>query len=233
MPLLDHFTVPVPLRQRWESFRMYWAAMIGSHLNDLLPNRFHTIIDKHRGVFEGLPSREDKPDLTALMQTDVRDVGKSNVSCFEVSFPAELEVAVVDLEDSEKRVGVIQFVIPSNKSTAVHRRLFAGKSANYLAKGIGPVIVNPVASVRVNLHDSLMDFLGFDETQYRGVSQDVAACELVDFGSSSRIDFWPHELRVGDALPTVPFAIKELHSVSLALEETYAEACRANNLLWK
>jgi hypothetical protein len=29
MPLLDHFTPPIPVRKRWQSFHSYWAVAIG------------------------------------------------------------------------------------------------------------------------------------------------------------------------------------------------------------
>jgi len=236
MPLLDHFTVPVPLRQRWESFRMYWAAMIGSHLNDLLPERFYAAVQQHHGsrieadVLEyDMNGRDaesaDNGGLAVQTYAPPRTTGT-----FPAIFPDEIEIPVIDLEDSGKLAGVIELVGPSNKHDPASRRTFAGKCASYLANGIGLIIVDLVSNKRFDLHDELIDLLGHASELQIGTCRYATAYRPVRRGPDNVIDFWASPMEIGEPLPTLPFALKGWERVPLHLEETYNDTCRMIHL---
>src|SRR5262249_55614963 len=161
----DHFTEPVPLPKRWESFHTYWAAAIGGALNRFLPPRFFAGIQIHpSGRIEADVAEFDRgPEPSSngseggiLLQTYAPP---ATTAVLNAVFPDESEIPIIDQYEDGRLVAVIELVSPSNKHDPESRRVFAAKCAAYLAKGVGLVIVDPVLTMRFNLHDELTTVL--------------------------------------------------------------------------
>ena len=133
MPLLDHFTPPVALRKRWESFHSYWAVAIGTHLNDTLPERYHASVQQHHGSrieadvleYDLGPKHEANGSSGGIAVQAYAPPKTTGV--LPGTFPDEIEIRIVDVEDSENLVAEIELVSPSNKESPGSRGAFAGK----------------------------------------------------------------------------------------------------------
>lgn len=238
MPLLDHFTAPVPLRRRWESFHSYWAVAIGTHLNETLPRRFHAAVQQHHGSRIEADVLEYDQGPAAGANGEAGGVALQTYAppqatgVLSASFPDEVEIPVVDVEDSEQLVGVIELVSPSNKHDPASRRAFAGKCAAYVLNGVGLIVVDPVLVKHFNLHDELIDLLQ-QPVEFRMVHGSwtyASAYRPVRRGESNQIDYWALPLAVGAELPTLPLALKGWGCIPVSLEDSYAEACKTNRL---
>jgi Protein of unknown function (DUF4058) len=239
MPLLDHFTAPVPFRQRWESFHSYWAARIGTQLNESLPKRFFTAVQQHHGSrieadvleYDGGPDPDGNGSGGGLAVQTYAPPKVTGV--FPATFPDEVEITIVDVEDSEKLVGVIELVSPANKHDPKSRGTFAGKCAAYLANGIGLLIVDPVLTKHFNLHDEIINLLQHpaDFRMPQGTHSYAAAYRPVRREETNQIDFWTSALSVGDILPTLPLALKGWGCIPIDLEDSYMQVCETTGLV--
>ncbi len=239
MPLLDHFTAPVPFRQRWESFHSYWAVRIGTQLNASLPKRFFAAVQQHHGSqieadvleYDERPGPQTNGSYGGLAVQTYAPPQATGV--FPATFPDEVEIKIVDMEDSEKLVGVIELVSPANKHDPKSRRTFAGKCAAYLANGIGLLIVDPVLTKHFNLHDEIIDLLqhAADFRMPQGTAAYTSAYRPVRRDESNQIDYWTSPLTVGEILPTMPLALKGCGCIPIDLEDSYMQVCEATRLV--
>lgn len=254
MPLFDHFRPPVSLRHDWQSFHSRWTIAVMDALNRKLPDRFlaEAQIQLGRKVEADVVEFDRDEDLT----TASADPGNGTVGgasggggtavaaepvvfapptptmSMPVEFHDSFEVTVYDLRRGRRVVAVVELVSPSNKDRPDERETFALKSLSYLKSGIGLVIVDFVTDKHFNLHDELVRVGRSDDRFHMPGSPTTYAVAYrpVRRNDENLLDVWPHELRIGAALPVVPLALKGYGCVRLELEETYAEACERSRI---
>jgi hypothetical protein len=159
-----------------------------------------------------------EPALCALPESDLS---------MSADFPTEIKVEVRDVTHAYRVVAVVELISPSNKKEESEREQFAAKCLSYLGKGIGLVVIDIVTERHWNLHNELVrigkkgdKFLMPDDPWLY-----AAAYRPVHPNKEDLIDLWLWPLKVGEALPAVPLALKGYGCVRLDLEATYAEAC--------
>jgi hypothetical protein len=239
MPLLDHFTEPVSLPRQWESFHTYWAAAIGGALNRTLPERFFAAITIHPGgrVEADIAEFDRGPDPSAngsgggiALETYAPPAATAVLTA---AFPDDVHIPVIDRHEDGRLAAVIELISPSNKHDPIARRSFAGKCAAYLAKGVGVVVVDPVLTMRFNLHDELIDLLRHppEARMPTGSWAYGVAYRPARRDDQNLIDVWAERLTVGTPLPTLPLALLGWATVPLDLEDTYMDVCRLCRLV--
>lgn len=243
MPLLDHFHPPLKGKRHWESFHGRWAAAMADALNeDLLPEDYFAEFQIHIGsrvevdvgTFEEEAAAATRrgDGSTALMAARVW-TPSTPTWVLPAIFPDELEVQVFSTVTGPTLVAAVELVSPGNKDRPEFRRAFVAKCASYLQQGIGLIIVDVVTERQANLHNELVEFLGHSEghtfeasAKLYGVAYRPARRKAVD-----QIDIWPATFNVGQALTTLPLALRGAECVPLDLETTYMETCRKCRLL--
>jgi Protein of unknown function (DUF4058) len=243
MPLRDHFHPPLFPQRAWESFHTQWASSIGARLNQLLPRRFFAQVQTHLG------SRVEA-DVAEFEQLNVSDYDEAEGNgpggsiaiqawappvatlSMPTVFPDTFEVQVRDERDDARLVAVVELVSPGNKDRPETRLAFATKSAAYLERGIGRIVVDIVAGRNFNLHNELLPLLNLD-SRY-AMPDDPAlyatAYRPIQRGIASLIDAWPVVLSIGSVLPLLPLGLRGFKAVPLDLELTYEEACRRDRI---
>ena len=241
MPLLDHFQPPLFPQRAWESFHSRWANSLADQLNEILPRRYFAEVQIHLGSqvetdvaeFEGRELAEDvgtggnsasvatqpwAPPAAALVLPAV--------------FPDDLAVLVRDERDDARLVAVVELVSPRNKDRPESGVGFAAKSAAYLQRGIGLVIIDVVTDRRSNLHNELIQILGLDSSYTMGSDARLysVAYRPVRRGDLDQIDAWPAVLTLGEALPVMPLALRGSIAIPLDLDAAYEDACRRSRL---
>ena len=233
MPLLDHFTEPIDPRKKWASFHAYWAAAIGRGLNRTLPKRFFAGVNVHLG--RQVATDVAEYDLGPETERNGTSVGLAvqiyappvATGSWNALFADTAEVTIVDT-DVDRLVAVVELVSPGNKDRPEARRAFAMKCAGFLAQGVGVIVVDTVLKHHFNLHDGLIDALRLPETLEMNGTPSTYAVSYRPFVRVDvpEVEFWANALRVGDALPILPFALKGWGCVPVNMEAFYAEACR-------
>lgn len=237
MPLLDHFTAPVPRPRRWESFHGYWVPAIGGVLNRTLPSRFYAAVDTHLGAqvsadvaeFDhGPPAGANGAGGGVVVHPYTAPPATGTMPAV---FPDSAAIPVVDT-DLDRLVGVVELVSPSNKHGPDDRRAFAAKCAGYTQAGVGVVVIDVVFRQHFNLHDELVDLLRLPPALRMDPPADlyIASYRPVSRDGTPRLDYWLTPVAVGAALPTVPFALKGWGVVPLDLEEAYNDACQVGRV---
>lgn len=254
MPLCDHFHPPISLRHDWESFHGQWSASIMGYLNRILPPRFIAEMQVHLGRKVEADVIEFDRDETSAGAASDPDNGRPGGTAggggvavaaepavyappapamsMPVEFHDAVEVKVYDFQRDRRLVAVIELVSPSNKDRPDERETFALKSLGYLKAGIGLVVADIVTHKHFNLHDELVR-VGRSDDRFcmpGSPATYVVAYRPVHRKGENLLDVWPHELKVGAALPTVPLTLKGYGCVRLDLEATYAEACERSRI---
>jgi hypothetical protein len=147
-------------------------------------------------------------------------------------FPDDLEVYVRDELDDARLVAVVELVSPGNKDRPETRLAFAAKSAAYLQRGIGLIILDVVSTRHSNLHNELIPLLGQDSTfaMPHEATLYAVAYRPIRRGETNQIDAWTSVLLVGAKLPVLPLALRRFRPVPLDLEAAYEDACRHSRL---
>ncbi len=225
MPLLDHFHPPLSEDVPWEGFHSAWATMIAGGLNRELPAGCRAIpltsrgplveidvaaVEKVAGAIGGATSWEPgRPGMSAELDWSGRDL---------------FEVRVIDRRAGGRLVGAIELVSPANKDRPSARRSFAGKCAGYLRMGVGLVIVDVVTTRSHDLHLELLELLELDAPAGAVVEPLYAVAYRTEQQEKTRLDVWPHRLRVGGELPTLPLWLSPGVAVPVDLARSYADA---------
>lgn len=237
MSLLDHFHPPLTPRNSWEAIHSGWAALIAIALNrQVLPESYFAEEHTHSGgrfeidvaTFEDapLPSSGGTATLApAVWAPPAPAMVMSGI------YPDSFEVRIYNDRGGARLVAAIELVSPSNKDRPEHRRVFTAKCANYLAQGVGLVVVDIVTGRQKNLHNELIHFLG----QKAEFELDASVTlSVVSYRSVRRqeeeIEVWPFPLALGQPLPRVPLPLGEELCVPLDLEVTYTDICRGHRL---
>jgi Protein of unknown function (DUF4058) len=243
MPLRDHFHAPLFPRRSWESLHTHWTTCIGARLNEILPPRFYAQVQAHLGdrveadvaEFERTDEREwDEPAGNGAgggvaVQTWAPPVATLTMPAV---FPDAFEIHIRDERRDARLVAVVELVSPGNKDRPDTRLAFASKSAAYLQRGIGLVIIDTVTDRRFNLHNELVTLLNLDPQFEMPHDPPIYAIGYrpTRRGDADLIDAWPSVLSVGAELPIVPLWLRGFRSIPLELELTYEEACRRDRV---
>jgi hypothetical protein len=238
--LLDHFHPPINQRRSWEGFHGLWAAALVEKLNrDILGDEFFADMQVHVGS-------QVEIDVAAFeeRQSDAMEIGRAPTAVapawappatklvLPTAFPDDIEVRVFATATGATLVGAIELVSPGNKDRHETRRAFAAKCAAYLTRGIGLIVVDIVTSRLANLHNELIALLGHAEPFLLDSSITIYSIAYRPSRQTAgdQIEIWPHPLRLGDALPTLPLGLRNAGIVPVDLDETYHEACRRSRL---
>jgi hypothetical protein len=212
---------------------MRWAGVIADTLDSMLPRRYFAEVHTHLGT-------QVSADVAEFEQTDeARQDGNGATGGVAVQawappvatmvlpfvYPDDIEVQVRDERDDARVVAVVELVSPRNKDRPDARRGFAAKTAAYLQRGIGVVVVDLVTTRQANMHNELVEVLRLGETLRLGddVSLVALAYRPASRDSQAQVDVWAVPLRVGGTLPVLPLALRGAGPVRLDLEATYTE----------
>lgn len=236
MPLLDHFHGPLSEHRPWESFHTTWASALADQLNrDLLPAGFIALEQVHAGAAieidvatctEESPAHRNGSGDTATLPRTVWLPATPPLQ-LPAEFPPSCTVEICTTEGGRTLVAALELVSPGNKDRADQRRLFAAKCATYLSKGIGTIVVDVVTSRHGNLHNELLELLGWDARYLLPGNPALYAVSYrpLHAATGGRIDTWPLPLAIGQPLPTLPLSLAADHCVPVDLEAAYREAC--------
>ena len=241
MPLLDHFEAPLDPRRAWESFHSRWANSIADRLNESLPRRFFAQVQIHLGTqveadvaeFESLSGFDEPGDDAGAGSVAVETWAPPAAALIMPAvFPDDLEVHVRDELDDARLVAVAELVSPRNKDRPESRAAFAAKSAAYLQRGVGLIILDIITGRRFNLHNELTRALCLDLSFSMPDKAHLYAVAYrpVRRGQLDQIDAWPVELSLGGSLPVLPLALRGSHTVPLDLNAAYDDACHRSRI---
>lgn len=238
--LLDHFHPPISRRRSWDGFHGLWAAALVEKLNrDVLGDEHYADMQVHIGsqVEVDVATLQERPPAPANIGATTAALARTwsppaTSLILPTIFPDDIEVRILSSTSGISLVGAIELVSPGNKDREETRRAFAAKCVAYLTRGIGLVVVDIVTSRLANLHNEIIVLLG----HYRPFTLEPSRATYAVAYRPSRsaagdqIEIWPRPLAVGDALPTLPLALRGAETVPIDLDETYHEACIRSRL---
>jgi hypothetical protein len=227
MYLLDHLHNPVKRAIQWNSFHSHWLSGLSADLNRRLPPNYYADpgvklgIEVDVGAVEWLTDGAGEP---LRWQPDWAAPAATATLPFTLATD-ELEVLVYgDTNDGHRLVGAVGLVSPANKDRAATRQQFVTKCLDYLAHGVGVVLVDAVTTEHVNLHNELMDRVDHPADRLPGHLY-ATAYRPTGKNGDGRLDLWLYPLAVGEPLPTVPLWLYGGLCVPAELGATYAEVC--------
>jgi hypothetical protein len=149
----------------------------------------------------------------------------------DVEFPDQYayEVLIFDQTRNRRLVAAVEIVSPANKDRPESRQLFTSKCANLLRKDVCVCLVDLVTARRFNLYTELLALLGQMDPSMSPDPPPIYAvtCRKRQAGRKTKLDTWAVPLVVGQSLPPLYIWLTETLIVSLDLEATYEQTCRA------
>lgn len=140
----------------------------------------------------------------------------------------EYEVLVYDQSRERTLVAAVEIVSPGNKDRLENRRAFVAKCAALLQKRVCVSIVDLVTTRQFNLYTDLLDMMGqSDSTFVPPPATYATTCRGRKVRERPRFETWAYPLVVGQSLPKLPIWLTEDLAVSLDLEASYEETCKA------
>jgi hypothetical protein len=141
----------------------------------------------------------------------------------------EYEVLIYDQSRGRQLVAAIEIVSPANKDRPENRRAFVAKCAALLQKRVSVSIVDLVTTRNFNLYADLLELIGHSDPSFAPTPPPTYAvtCRGRKVGGKPRFETWAYPLIVGEKLPLLPIWLDGELAVSLDLEASYEEACRA------
>jgi hypothetical protein len=123
----------------------------------------------------------------------------------------------------------VEFVSPANKDRPDSRQLFVAKCATLLQKDVCVSLVDLVTVRHFNLYNELLALLGQLDPAMSAdpPSTYTATCRKRQAGRQTKLDTWAMPLVVGQPLHPLYIWLTETVLVSLDLEATYEQTCRA------
>ncbi len=240
MPLRDHFRPPLSPHHSWEAVHGHWPSTIVNRLNAKLPSGFFAEPRVHLGTafeidvatFEGAATESWSQRLAGGnggVATAVWSPPEPTVLVEgELPTPSEYEVLVYEPSDWERRlVAAIELVSPGNKDRIESRRAFVYKCESLLQKGVSVAIVDIVTARSANLYRELAELIGVAAPGSTNSSIYAVALRALRTTDRWRVETWPHELTLGQPLPTLPLWISDTTFVPVELEASYEDTCRA------
>jgi hypothetical protein len=241
MPLRDHFRPPISKMASWEGFHGMWTAAIVQRLVPRLPDHYTAEPRVRLGKYfeiDVCAFETDEPRLAGTVAD--RDDGGVATATWAPPKPTlavdadpseyyAYEVLVFDHRRGRILVAAIELVSPANKDRPASRRALVSKCATLLEQGVCVSLVDLVTYRQFNLYTELLDLLGQSDPAF---SPAPPATYAVTFrgrnvGDMPRFESWAYPLVVGQPLPTLPVWLTEDRAVSLDLEASYEDACRA------
>jgi hypothetical protein len=241
MPLRDHFRPPVWKMASWEGFHGGWPMKIVEELNKVLPADFSAEPRVHLGAFcevdlcafENDESRQARslvgvdaggvatatwapPEPTLVIETDLAD-------------EYEYEVLIYDQSRGRVLVAAIEIVSPANKDRPRSRQAFVTKCAALIQQDVCVSMVDLVTIRDFNLYAELLALLGQADPALKPQPPNTYAvtCFSRKQDRPSRLETWAYPLIVGQRLPALPIWLSPELAISLDLEASYEQACRA------
>jgi hypothetical protein len=234
MPLLDHFHEPLRPRRHWTSFHAALSTYIASDLNRRLPEDYVAEGGAKFGIeIDVATFRERSPTpsvdggwappapVMTMPFTTIGDV---------------VEVQVMNFSGGPNLVGAIEIVSPANKDRDASRNSFVNKYAGYLQEGVGLIIIDFVTERTANLHNLLTERVGAGASPweadlyaaaYHPIQEDVKDVYGAQTNEGKKwLEIWPHELKLGEPLPTLPLCLKGGLCLPLELEAIYMHTCK-------
>lgn len=241
MPLRDHFRPPVWTQASWEGFHGGWPMTMVQQLTKVLPDDFSAEPRAHLGSYFEIDvcAYEGDEDLPPRMTAGNGSGGVATATWAapeptlvvdaDLAEQYEYEVLVYDQSRRRQLVAAVEIVSPANKDRPENRRAFVAKCAALLQKRVCVSIVDLVTIRQFNLYTDLLDLIGRSDPAFTPAPPPVYAvtCRARTVGHTPRFEAWAYRLAVGQILPTLPIWLTEDLSVSLDLEASYEEACRA------
>jgi Protein of unknown function (DUF4058) len=230
MPLLDHFTPPIAPRADWQSFHHRWANSIANALDQSLPERFFARVEVNVGLEAGADVTEEEElhdgiNRNGSSATALQTYAPPVQMVIPAIYPAEAAIHIRDAQRGARLVAAIELVSPANKDRPDRRRSFAIKALAYLQHGIGVVVVDAVLVPRFNLHNEMIHLLELEKPYLMDGNPSTYAVGYQPVGDDDQgqIGAWPHLLKIGEPLPTVPLYLRGTGCIPLDLEATYME----------
>jgi hypothetical protein len=220
MPLRDHFRPPVWNQASWEGFHGGWPCTMVQQLSRALPPEFAAEPRVHLGsYFESggaATAAWAPPEPTLAVDVDLSE-------------QYEYEVLIYDQSRGRVLVAAVEIVSPANKDRPENRRAFVAKCAALLQKRVCVSLVDLVTTRQFNLYTDLLDLIGRTDPAFGPTPPPIyaATCRGRKVGQRPRIETWAYPLVVGGNLPTLPIWLGDDVAVSLDLEASYEETCRA------
>ena len=241
MPLRDHFRPPVWTQASWEGFHGLWPGSMVLQLSRTLPPEFSAEPRVHLGSYFEIDVCAYEHD-----EHDPKIGAQPNESCGAATAtwapPAptlavdadlgeqyEYEVLIYDQSRGRILVAAVEIVSPANKDRPENRRAFVAKCAALLQKRVCVSIVDLVTTRQFNLYTDLLDLIGQTDPAFSPTPAPIyaATCRGRKVGQRPRFETWAYPLVVGRGLPTLPIWLGDDVAVSLDLEASYEETCRA------
>ena len=241
MPLRDHFRPPIWTKASWEGLHGMWPATIVQRLSKTLPAGFTAEPRVHLGAFFEIDvcAYEEKQAEEGGFNTDVDSGGLATATYAppqptltvdtDLAEQYEYEVKVYDQSRGRVLVAAVELVSPANKDRPENRRAFVTKCAALLQQDVCVSIVDLVTTRNSNLYLDLLALLDRSDSTFAANPPSIYAvtCRGRRVGHRSRLETWAYPLAVDQPLPTLPLWLSEDRAVSLELEASYEETCRA------
>lgn len=244
MPLRDHFRPPLTKYASWEGFHGGWPAFMVQSLNKVLPEGFRAAPRVRLGAFfeidigthRGEDSRETSFTYGGNGGAAVATMVSPQPSlAVEAELPAqdEYEVLVYDDRDARRLVAAIELVSPGNKDRLENRDAFLVKCISLLQQDVCVSIVDPVTIRSSNLYADLLSRIDRSDPSLGASPPALYAvtCRWRPLRRRGLFESWFHPLALGQPLPTLPIWLSPEQSISLDLEPSYEETCKALRLM--
>jgi hypothetical protein len=239
MPLRDHFRSPLDDVHSWDELHGGWPMTIVQELVEILPEPYFAAPGVHLGTLYEVDIGTYRRPLAEADDLELAKDGGGVVTyappkptlTLEPRLPNQdvYEVRIYDSRRNRHLVAAIEIVSPSNKDRPENRATFVAKAATLLKNNICVSIVDVVSTFSFNLYAELMNFLdGVDPALGSEPPPMYAATLRMRHEDRRRMmDNWYHPLAIGQPLPTLPIWLTETRAISLDLESSYQETCRA------
>ncbi|MDA1052657.1 MAG: DUF4058 family protein [Planctomycetota bacterium] len=145
----------------------------------------------------------------------------------------EYEVLIFDHSRGRQLVAAIEIASPANKDHPETRQAFVSKCAALLQKRVCVSIIDLVTTRNFNLYCELLNIFRQSDPAFSPAPPTTYAvtCRSRKVRQRPRFETWAYPLVVGQPLPVLPIWLEEDVAVSLDLEASYQETCRALRLL--
>lgn len=240
MPLRDHFRPPISKKSSWEGFHGMWPGVMVRCLFPHLPEEYVAEPRVYLGNLHERDVNTYRDDVNTTAWSGV-DQGRSGVTTatrklrkplftLEADLTEEYEYEVLVFDEARNRqlVAAVEIVSPGNKDRPASRRAFVAKCAALLQERVCVSIVDLVTNRNFNLYADLLALIDRKDPSYSRKPPATYAVTLRGrkWNAKSVLDIWPHEMKVGEPLPTLPIWLNDECLIPLNLETSYEEACR-------